>query len=73
LSFERSMTSSVVAGEYELVVDLLAYVARDHRIATEHVFDGGDGFLAVSLARAGIADCGWSRGSSCASSRTSSS
>jgi hypothetical protein len=44
--------SSAVVGEHELVIELLAYVARDHWVATKHVFGGGGGFMAVSFARA---------------------
>jgi hypothetical protein len=55
LSLEWFPTSSVVVGEHELGVGLLACVARDHRVAAKHVFDGGGRFVAVSFAVAGSA------------------
>jgi hypothetical protein len=55
LSLEWFPTSYVVVGEHELVVGLLACVARDHRVAAEHVFGGGGRFMAVSFAGAGSA------------------
>jgi hypothetical protein len=58
LSFERFATSSIVASEHKLVVELLAYIARDHRVSTEHAFDCGSGFVAISFVGAGIAVVG---------------
>jgi hypothetical protein len=55
LSLEWFPTSSVVVGEHELVFGVLACVTRDHRIAAEHVFDGGGRFVAVLFAGAGSA------------------
>lgn len=55
LSFKPFVTSLIIVGEHERVVELLNNIARDHWVPTEHAFDSGGCFVAILFARARVA------------------
>jgi hypothetical protein len=52
LSFERLVTSLIVASKPELVVQLFAKVGADHGIAAHHVVNIGGGLVVITFAAA---------------------